>query len=121
MRQREFEELVRWALEELPEEFLSHIDNVDVLVLDWPTQRQIRANGLGPGDTLFGLYEGVPLTERSGYNLVPPDTITIFQRPIEAACRTPEEIVTQVHHTVVHEFAHHFGISDEQLEEWGVA
>ena len=121
LRTREFEELVRQAVTALPDEFLSNLDNVDVLVRRWPTRSQLDANGLGPDETLLGLYEGVPLTERAGYNMVVPDTITIFQGPIEQMCGTPHEVVQQVQETVVHEVAHHFGISDAQLEAWGLA
>jgi predicted Zn-dependent protease with MMP-like domain len=121
MRHEDFEELVRQAFDALPGEFLRRLDNVDVLVRDWPTEEQLEANHVGPDERLFGLYEGVPLTDRDGYNMVLPDTITIFQGPIEQACGSPREMVDEVHHTVVHEFAHHFGISDEDLEGWGVA
>ena len=121
MRCSEFEELVRRALAELPDAFLDQLDNVDVLVRRWPTSRQRATNDLGPHETLLGLYEGIPQTDRAGYNLVLPDTITLFQGPIEEACETPQEIMDQVRATVVHEVAHHFGISDEELEEWDVA
>ena len=117
---REFEEMVREAVATLPDQFLRQMDNVDVLVSGWPTREQRRAHDLGPGETLFGLYEGVPLTHRDYYNMVPPDIIIIFQGPIQEACSTPEELVRQVQETVVHEVAHHFGISDAQLDEWGV-
>ena len=117
----DFEELVRQAVEALPEQFLQRLDNVDVLVSGWPNRAQLVANGLGPGETLLGLYEGVPLTERVNYNMVPPDVITIFQGPIEDICHTPDEVMEQVRDTVVHEVAHHFGISDAQLEAWGLA
>ena len=117
---REFEEMVREAVATLPDQFLRQMDNVDVLVSGWPTREQRRAHDLGPGETLFGLYEGVPLTHRDYYNMVPPDVIIIFQGPIQEACSTPEELVRQVQETVVHEVAHHFGISDAQLDEWGV-
>lgn len=120
LRRREFEELVRQAVTALPDEFLSNMDNVDVLVRRWPTRSQLTANGLGQDETLLGLYEGIPLTERAGYNMAVPDTITIFQGPIEQACQTPQEVVRQVQETVVHEVAHHFGISDAQLERWGL-
>jgi acyl-CoA thioester hydrolase len=74
--------------------------------------------GIGPHQPLFGLYEGVPLTKRDrGYHLVLPDKITIFQRPMEAVCRTNEEIRNLVRETVMHEIAHHFGIGDERLKE----
>ena len=121
MRRRDFEELVRQAVEALPGDFLRHMDNVDVLARRWPTRTQLADGGVGPDETLLGLYQGIPLTDRAGYNMVLPDTITIFQGPIEAACSTPREIVQQVQETVVHEFAHHFGISDEELHDWGVA
>jgi predicted Zn-dependent protease with MMP-like domain len=69
---------------------------------------------------LFGFYHGIPLTERShGYNLVLPDKISIYQRPIEYVFRTPEAIRAQVQRTVLHELAHHFGISDDRLREMG--
>ena len=121
MRRREFEELVRRALDALPPAFLERMDNVDVLVEAWPSEHVAREMDLANDETLYGLYHGVPLTDREGYNLTLPDTITIFQGPIEDDCATSEEIVEQVRDTVVHEVAHHFGISDAQLEEWGVA
>ena len=118
MRGEEFERLVAEALEELPEEFQKRLDNVDVVVAAEPTREQVKRAGVGPHQTLFGLYEGVPLTKRDrGYHLVLPDKITIFQRPIEAVCRTNEEIRKLVRKTVMHEIAHHFGIGDERLRE----
>ncbi len=121
MRGREFEELVRRALEGLPEAFLDRMDNVDVVVQRYPSPRQLEEAGVAPGDTLLGLYQGIPLTGRAGYNMALPDKITLFQRPIEAECDTLQDMAEQVRETVVHEVAHHFGISDEALEEWGLA
>jgi predicted Zn-dependent protease with MMP-like domain len=96
------------------------MDNVEVVVAEAPTLTQRRRMGLPPGGTLLGLYEGVPQTRRTrGYNLVLPDKITLFRRPILAVCRTPEEVQERVQRVVVHELAHHFGIDDEQLQEWG--
>jgi len=119
MRREEFERLVAEALEELPEEFQKRLDNVDVVVADNPTRDQRERAGIGPHQTLFGLYEGVPLTKRDrGYHLVLPDKITIFQRPMEAVCRTNEEIRNLVRKTVMHEIAHHFGLGDERLREF---
>ena len=70
------------------------------------------------GRTLLGLYQGIPLTRRtSGYNLVSPDRIIIFQRPLELTSRGDDDLVKRVRDTVVHEIAHHFGISDERLQE----
>ncbi len=118
MREEEFERLVAEALEGLPEEFQKRLDNVDLVVAAHPTKDQRERAGIGPHQTLFGLYEGVPLTKRDrGYHLVLPDKITIFQRPMEALCRTNEEIRNLVRKTVMHEIAHHFGIGDERLKE----
>lgn len=116
-----FEELVAEAVDNLPPFFQERMNNVDVLVAPWPTAAELRSVGLGRGDLLLGLYEGIPLTERTqAYNLVPPDTITLYQGPIErVAGIDPDAIRAQVRHTIIHEFAHHFGISDERLEELG--
>jgi predicted Zn-dependent protease with MMP-like domain len=111
-----FEELVALALETLPDEIAARIDNVDIEVQEWPTREQARA--AGARGLLLGLYQGVPLTRRhSSYGMVLPDRITIFQGPIEAISRSEAELVDQVRDTVVHEVAHHFGISDERLHE----
>jgi predicted Zn-dependent protease with MMP-like domain len=111
-----FEELVALALETLPDEIAARIDNVDIEVREWPTREQARA--AGARGLLLGLYQGVPLTRRhSSYGMVLPDRITIFQGPIEAISRSEAELVDQVRDTVVHEVAHHFGISDERLRE----
>ncbi len=120
MEREQFERLVQDALEGLPDELKRYIDNVDVVVQEFPTSAQVRAGGVRLRWHILGLYEGIPRTARtSSYNMVLPDRITIFQKPIEAICRTEEEIVRQVRKTVVHEVAHHFGISDERLRELG--
>ncbi|MBX5443614.1 metallopeptidase family protein [Sphaerobacter sp.] len=113
-----FERLVVQALDDLPEEFLAALDNVDVVIEREPTREQRLAAGVG-GGTLFGLYEGVPQTEREGYGFVLPDKITIFQGPITRYARTHAEVREIVRDTVIHELAHHFGISDERLRELG--
>lgn len=116
----EFEQLVVQALDELPEFFKEKLQNVEVVVDDWPTEAERRAVGLKPGQLLFGLYQGIPLTKRtSHYGLVLPDKITIYRLPILQVCQTPERIISQVQHTVKHELAHHFGISDDRLRELG--
>jgi predicted Zn-dependent protease with MMP-like domain len=115
-----FRELVVMAVTELPEEFLSQLHNLDVIVEDHPTISQRRRAGLGFGHTLLGLYEGVPQTRRGrGYGMVLPDKITIFQGPIEARCCSDDEIKAEVRRVVRHEIAHHFGISDARLRELG--
>lgn len=117
----EFERLVAEALDQLPPFFQEKMDNVEVLVQLWPSRADLQSTGLTGRRQLLGLYHGVPLTARTqGYNLVPPDTITLFQLPIElVAGADPEAVRDQVRHTVVHELAHHFGISDERLRELG--
>jgi len=118
MDREEFERLVAQAVADLPEWFLERLDNVDVIVEDEPAPAQMRHLGLERGETLLGLYEGVPRTERGGhYGLVPPDKITIFQRPIEARCRYGGSISAEIQKVVKHEIAHHFGISDARLHQ----
>jgi predicted Zn-dependent protease with MMP-like domain len=116
----DFEQLVAEALDDLPPLFQEAMNNVAVLVKRWPTVADLRATDTPAGHTLLGLYHGVPLTVRShDYGLVPPDTITLFQGPIEQRCASPEEIRQAVRHTVIHELAHHFGINDDRLHELG--
>ncbi len=118
---RRFEEIVAEALDEIPEALWNVIDNIVVTVEEWPTRRHVDSVGLGPGNTLLGLYEGVPLTVRtSHYSLVPPDKITIFRGPILQICPPDEDAIrAQIRQTVLHEIAHHFGISDARLVELG--
>ena len=114
-----FEDLVAAALDELPQDFLSALDNVEVVVDLEPSEAQLRRLA-ARGGTLLGLYEGVPRTSRtSGYGLVVPDKITIFEGPIRRASRDEESLKRQVQRTVLHELAHHFGISDARLRELG--
>lgn len=104
-----FAALVGDALDGIPEELGRYMDNVNVFV-----------NDASPPGRLFGYYEGIPLTSREQYGgMVMPDRITIYRQTICAACRTEDEVVEQVRITVVHEVAHHFGISDERLTELG--
>lgn len=115
-----FEELVAEALDSLPPDIQAKLENVEVVVEWRPSWAQLRRLGLRPGETLFGLYEGIPLVERtSSYGMVLPDKITIFRQPIEAHCRSDEQVRQLVRRTVLHELAHHFGISDERLHELG--
>jgi predicted Zn-dependent protease with MMP-like domain len=94
------------------------LSNVEIVIEDEPTPEQI--GSFEEGDELFGLYEGTPLTERgSGYSMALPDKITIFRRPLERACETPEEMANEVRITVIHELAHHFGIDEDRIEELG--
>jgi predicted Zn-dependent protease with MMP-like domain len=116
LSRREFEALVAEALDAIPEGLARLMDNVVVVVEDWPTDEQRSDH-----ETLFGYYEGTALTERSPlyYSGVLPDRITIFRGPLCEACETEDDLIDEVYVTVVHEVAHHFGISDERLEELG--
>ena len=114
----DFYELVENALEGLPPELSELLDNVAIVVDDWPDYSTPLANG-DDRDTLYGLYEGVPLTERGGgYYGILPDKITIFKGPLERDFRRTE-LEEQIRITVVHEVAHHFGIDEGRLEELG--
>lgn len=119
MTHAEFEALVRQALSTIPNVITARLDNVDVVVEEWPSRGQLVGSGIAEGEYLLGLYEGVPLPEREDYGMVLPDKITLFQGSIEAICDSEEEIVREVRDTVVHEVAHHFGIDDSRLEEMG--
>jgi predicted Zn-dependent protease with MMP-like domain len=113
-----FEELVVDALDQVPEPFASHLSNLEITVEDWPSPEQLAP--LGHGGMLLGLYEGVPQTKRgNNYSWVMPDKITIFRVPIMRMCRDEESVAKEVRHVVVHEIAHHFGISDDRLRELG--
>jgi predicted Zn-dependent protease with MMP-like domain len=119
MRRWHFDRLVTEALDELPRRFRRQLRNIAVVVETEPSQALLEAMGLWPHRTLLGLYQGVPLPQRGrlSYGNVLPDRITIFQKPIEAMCRTPDEIKAAVKDTVKHEIGHYFGLDDERLEE----
>jgi predicted Zn-dependent protease with MMP-like domain len=117
--QADFERLVANALDLIPEALGKMMENVVVVVEDWPTAAQLG----GRRGTLLGLYQGIDLTRRSplSYGGVMPDRITIFRGPINRLAGTEAELVNMVTTTVIHEVAHHFGISDARLEELGWA
>lgn len=117
-----FEELVSTALALLPPEFEAHMENVSVVVADRPDAALLRDMGYDPEDpedTIFGLYEGVPLTERLHDDLLLPDQITIFREPLLAYCETETQVVEEVRITVLHEIGHFFGMDEDRLEELG--
>ncbi len=118
MDRDEFEMLVVTAVENLPEDIRAMMENIDIVVEDWPARHQLAGSGLKGGNTLLGLYEGIPLTERGAhYGLVAPDKITVFQKPVEATARRKEDIIGQIQEVVRHEIAHHFGIGDVRLKQ----
>jgi predicted Zn-dependent protease with MMP-like domain len=121
MTREEFEEHVVEALELVPDEFRSYLADVAVMVEAWPSAEQRQRLSLRANETLFGLYEGVPLPQRgSGYNLALPDRITLFQGPLEQDARGRiDHLRRQVRRVVLHEIAHHFGFGEERLRELG--
>jgi len=120
MDQDGFEQLVAEALDTLPQEFLGKLDNVEVVTEDWPDRRTMQLAGASHPSQLLGFYHGIPQTRRThNYKLVLPDKISIYRRPILRLYHTPAEIRAAVRRVVLHELAHHFGISDERLRELG--
>jgi len=116
MDREKFETLVVEAIDNLPLEFRNKLENVDVVVEDWPTSGQLKKVKLSHRSQLLGLYQGVPQTNRGrGYGLVPPDKISIFRKPIEGQCHSNEEIGVKITEVVCHEIAHHFGIDERTL------
>lgn len=118
MKREEFEKMVGQALQNLPREFVRKLDNVAICVESRPSQEQQRSTGTKRDDVLLGLYEGISEIEwGKGFGNNPPDKITIFQESIEQFAQTNAELKRLVADTVRHEIAHHFGFTEEQLEE----
>ena len=113
-----FEEAVRRALDELPEEFAARLENIAVVVEEEPDPEDLAAMGLDAEedrDELFGLYQGTPLIERdSGYSDL-PDRVVIYRGPILRSCETRREVLDEIRDTVVHELGHHFGLNDDEM------
>jgi predicted Zn-dependent protease with MMP-like domain len=114
-----FEDMVADALESIPAELMEELENIAIIVQDWPTEEQLD----GRHGTLLGLYEGIDLTRRSplGYAGVMPDRITIFRGPLCAMARDEADLEHHVRVTVLHEVGHYFGLSDDRLHELGWA
>lgn len=117
MTRREFAGAVRKALKELPKEFKAKLDNIDFVVESEPDMGEARMRKLGGRGRLLGLYEGIPLKERTHYyGMVMPDKVTLYQKNIERVCRAQGlDIIEEVRRVIEHEIAHHFGISDRRL------
>lgn len=116
-----FEAVVREALDDLPDTFARHLENVTVIIEDEPAPELIRSLGMDPRHaTLFGLYHGVPLSQRgASFGNVLPDRISIYYRPILRTCRTPDSIRREVRRTVIHEIGHFFGLDDAAIRALG--
>jgi len=118
MRRSQFEKLVRDALSDLPPQFQEQLHNIDVVVRWRPSLAERRHAGTRYGDALFGLYLGVPLSERGAhYGMALPDQIVIYQQAHERFCSSRQEMAEQVRKTVLHEIGHYLGIGEERLAE----
>jgi predicted Zn-dependent protease with MMP-like domain len=115
-----FERLVERALAGIPSPFRESLHEVAIVIDDEPTARQLDENDLGPDDTLYGLYEGVPRTEYAADWAAMPNRITLFRLPLEEDFPDPDALAEEVRVTVIHELAHHLGIDEQRLGELGV-
>ncbi len=116
--EEQFNQLVSSAIDNIPKKYGENIKNLAFVVEDEPNGEQRKKLGLGTRQTLFGLYEGVPLTKRnSGYNLVLPDKITIFKSPMESSANNLHELQEQVNKTLWHEVAHYYGLGHANIKE----
>lgn len=114
----EFEKLVGQALDELPEKYTSRLDNVLITYEDAPSPEQRKKLKLACNQSLFGLYEGVPLTKRgNGFSGQLPDKITIFKIPLFHAASNEEDFKKRIKHTLWHEVAHYFGLDHPQIHK----
>lgn len=111
----EFEALVKEALEGLPEEFAELLDNVAVMVEEEPDPEDLEAMGMDPDEELFGLYQGVPLSQRDSFYTALPDRVVIYRGPILRYCRSRREVIREVRDTVIHELGHHFGMEEDDM------
>jgi len=120
MTRREFERIVEEAVKSLPKEFRERIENIVIRVAESPNRRQSRTTEpKGHETSLYGLYEGLPRTERSIDDSLIPDRITIFKRAIERDHKSRAAMVKCIQETVLHEIGHYFGLDDSQLDELG--
>jgi predicted Zn-dependent protease with MMP-like domain len=118
MTRAEFERLVAEAVTLIPRRFQREMRNLALVVEDEPSAELLEEMEIEPPDSLYGLYQGTPLPERSwAFGNALPDRITIFQRPIEDDCDDVDEIRAVIGETLIHEVGHYFGLSEEEIEE----
>ena len=111
------EQIINQAINNLPETYVEHLKNVAFIVEDEPTPHQRELLSLRSDQTLFGLYEGVPLSKRHGAMKLLPDKITIFQKPLESASSNLYELADRISRTVWHEVAHYYGLDHDRIRE----
>ncbi len=112
----EFQALVEQALDGLPEDFAGLLDNVAVMVEDEPDPEDLEAMGLDPEDELFGLYQGVPLSDRDSFYMgAMPDRVILYRGPILRGCENRRQVIREIRDTLVHELGHHFGMEEEDM------
>ena len=118
MTRHEFEEFVARALSTIPRRFRNAMTNIAILIEDEPSSELLEEMELGPEDTLFGLYQGIPLTERSwSYGNTLPDRILLFQGPHEREAADEVDLIASIGETLIHEIGHYFGLSEEEIQE----
>ena len=114
---QEFDQLVTRAMNELPQEYITQLDNVAIVYADEPTDEQVERMKIDNNHLLLGLYEGIPRTQRgTGYNLVLPDKITLFKKPILAIVHDESSLLEQIKRTLWHEIAHHYGLDHDRID-----
>lgn len=113
----QFQSLINEALQELPGEHVKNIKNVAILYESQPTPEQRQTANLHPEQTLLGLYEGLPLTQRQGMTRLLPDKITLFREPLQWQAHSIEELKEQIKHTLWHEIAHYYGLDHDKISE----
>jgi predicted Zn-dependent protease with MMP-like domain len=111
------EQIINQAIKNLPKPYVDHLENVAFIVEDEPSPAQRQLLKLRADQTLFGLYEGVPLSQRHGAVKLLPDKITIFQKPLEMASNSINELTNRVSRTVWHEVAHYYGLDHKRIKE----
>ena len=120
LSEQEFDRIVDRAITRVPSEIRQCLDNIVISVRKRPSRTMLREMGISSANELFGIFEGVPVTERSVTSPpLFPDTILLFQEPLEALCETLEELEEEIEITVVHEVAHFLGMTEERLAELG--
>ena len=118
MEQRKFDRLVAEALASIPRRFRDAMTNLAIVVEDEPSRGLLEEMEIEPPDTLLGLYQGTPLTERHwDYGNILPDRILLFKGPLERESEDEDDLVVAIGETLIHEIGHYFGLSEEQIEE----